>query len=212
MAYIIVDFLYSLAGQVHILVNCAGIQTVSPIESFPEEKFRFMNELMLVAPFLLTQAFLPSMYAAKWGECISTPPMLRQRANLLFMIGRIVNIGSIHSLVASPAKVAYITFKHALVGLTKSTAVEAGPHGVTANCICPSYVRTPLVEKQIADQAIHRGITEDQVIEKVMLPNCVVRRLLEPSEVAELCAFLCSDAAQCITGSEQKIDCGWTAQ
>lgn len=185
---------------------------MSPIESFPEEKFRFMNELMLVAPFLLTQAFLPSMYAAKWGECISTPPMLRLRANLLFMIGRIVNIGSIHSLVASPAKVAYITFKHALVGLTKSTAVEAGPHGVTANCICPSYVRTPLVEKQIADQAIHRGITEDQVIEKVMLPNCVVRRLLEPSEVAELCAFLCSDAAQCITGSEQKIDCGWTAQ
>jgi 3-hydroxybutyrate dehydrogenase len=83
LAYIIVDFLYSLAGQVHILVNCAGIQTMSPIESFPEEKFRFMNELMLVAPFLLTQAFLPSMYAAKWGECISTPPMLRLRANLL---------------------------------------------------------------------------------------------------------------------------------
>ncbi|CAO3684116.1 unnamed protein product [Umbelopsis vinacea] len=179
-------------GVVHILINCAGIQTVSPIESFPEEKFRFMNELMLVAPFLLTQAFLPSMYAAKWG--------------------RIVNIGSIHSLVASPAKVAYVTFKHALIGLTKSTAVEGGPHGVTANCICPSYVRTPLVKKQIADQAIVRGITEDQVIDKVMLPNCVVRRLLEPAEVAELCAFLCSDAAQCITGSEQKIDCGWTAQ
>ncbi|CAO3666616.1 unnamed protein product [Umbelopsis ramanniana] len=180
-------------GTVHILVNCAGIQTVSPIESFPEEKFRFMNELMLVAPFLLTQAFLPSMYEAKWG--------------------RIVNIGSIHSLVASPAKVAYVTFKHALVGLTKSTAVEGGPHGVTANCICPSYVRTPLVEKQIADQAIHRGISEDEVIERVMLPsNCVIRRLLEPIEVAELCAFLCSDAAQCITGSEQKIDCGWTSQ
>lgn len=128
-------------------------------------------------------------------------------------IGRIVNIGSIHSLVASPAKVAYVTFKHALVGLTKSTAVEGGPHGVTANCICPSYVRTPLVEKQIADQAIHRGISEDEVIERVMLPsNCVVRRLLEPVEVAELCTFLCSDAAQCITGSEQKIDCGWTSQ
>ncbi|KAG2172169.1 hypothetical protein INT44_005540 [Umbelopsis vinacea] len=180
-------------GTVHILVNCAGIQTVSPIESFPEERFRFMNELMLVAPFLLTQAFLPSMYEAKWG--------------------RIVNIGSIHSLVASPAKVAYVMFKHALVGLTKSTAVEGGPHGVTANCICPSYVRTPLVEKQIADQAVHRGISEDEVIDKVMLPsNCVIRRLLEPNEVAELCAFLCSDAAQCITGSEQKIDCGWTSQ
>jgi len=180
-------------GSVHILVNSAGIQNVAPIESFPEEKFRFMNELMLISPFLLTRSFLPSMYKAKWG--------------------RVINIGSIHSLVASPGKVAYVTLKHGLIGLTKAIAVEGGRHGVTANCICPSYVRTPLVEKQIADQAKFRGISEAEVIEKIMLPdNVAIKRLLDASEIAELCAFLCSDAAQCITGSEHKIDCGWTTQ
>lgn len=127
--------------------------------------------------------------------------------------GRVINIGSIHSLVASPGKIAYVTLKHGLVGMTKAIAVEGGKYGVTANCICPSYVRTPLVEKQIADQAKLRGISEAEVIERIMLPdNAVIKRLLEPSEVAEYCAFLCSDAAQCITGSEHRIDCGWTSQ
>ncbi|KAG2177873.1 hypothetical protein INT43_003120 [Umbelopsis isabellina] len=134
-------------------------------------------------------------------------------ASHAIILGRVINIGSIHSLVASPGKIAYVTLKHGLVGMTKAIAVEGGKYGVTANCICPSYVRTPLVEKQIVDQAKLRGISEAEVIERIMLPdNAVIKRLLEPSEVAEFCAFLCSDAAQCITGSEHRIDCGWTSQ
>ena len=179
-------------GRIDILVNNAGIQHVAPIEEFPEARWRQIIDIMLTAPFLLTKAVLPGMYARKWG--------------------RIVNIASIHGLVASRYKAAYISAKHGLIGLTRVTALEAGDYGVTCNAICPSYVRTPLVEKQIADQAKTHGIPEDEVVEKIMVAKGAIHRLLEPREVAQFATFLCSDAASGITGSAQTIDCGWTAE
>ncbi|KAK9766697.1 hypothetical protein K7432_004034 [Basidiobolus ranarum] len=177
--------------KIDILVNNAGIQHISPIEEFSEQKWRQIQEIMLTAPFLLTQGFLPKMYEQKWG--------------------RIINVGSIHSLVASPFKSAYVTAKHGLLGFTKATALEGGKYGVTCNCLCPSYVKTPLVEKQILEQSRIHGIPEDQVIEKLMAGECAVKRLLEPNEVAEFVIFLCSEAGSGITGSAQTMDCGWTA-
>lgn len=178
-------------SQLDILVNNAGIQHVAPITEFPEEKWRLLIELMLTAPFLLTQAALPGMYARGWG--------------------RIVNIGSVHSLRASAYKSAYVSAKHGLLGLTRVTALEGAEHGVTCNCICPSYVRTALVEKQIGDQAKTHGIPESEVVEKIMVAEAAIHRLLEPAEVADYIAFLCSDAAAGVTGSAVTIDCGWTA-
>lgn len=178
-------------GQLDILVNNAGIQHVAPITEFPEAKWRQIIEIMLTAPFLLTQAVLPGMYERGWG--------------------RIVNVGSVHSLRASEFKSAYVSAKHGLLGLTRVTALEAAPHGVTCNCICPSYVRTALVEKQIADQARTHNIPESEVVEKIMVAEAAIHRLLEPEEVGEYIAFLCSDAASGITGSAVTIDCGWTA-
>jgi 3-hydroxybutyrate dehydrogenase len=178
-------------GHVDILVNNAGIQHVAPIVEFPEEKWRQIIEIMLTAPFLLTQAVLPGMYERNWG--------------------RIMNISSVHGLRASAFKSAYVTAKHGIIGLTRVTALEAAEHGVTCNAICPSYVRTPLVEKQIAAQARVHGIPESEVVEKVMVTEGAIKRLLEPSEVAQLVSYLCSDAASGITGSAQTIDCGWTA-
>ncbi len=178
-------------GRVDILVNNAGIQYVAPITEFPEAKWRQIIEIMLTAPFLLTKAVLPSMYASKWG--------------------RIINIASVHSLRASAFKSAYVAAKHGLLGLTRVTALEAAEHGVTCNAICPSYVRTALVEKQIADQARVHGIPESEVVEKIMVTEGAIRRLLEPEEVAQLVTYLCTDAASGITGSAQMIDCGWTA-
>src|SRR5579884_1981150 len=148
-------------------------------------------DIMLTAPFLLTKAVLPGMYERKWG--------------------RILNIASVHGLIASPFKSAYVSAKHGLVGLTKVTALEGGPYGVTCNAICPSYVRTALVEKQIADQARIHGIPESEVVEKIMVSEGAIRRLLEPKEVAQLALYLCSEAGSGITGSAQVIDCGWTA-
>ncbi len=179
-------------GGVDVLVNNAGFQHVAPLEEFPLEAWQKMLGLMLTAPFLLTKAFLPGMKERGWG--------------------RIINIGSIHSAVASPYKAAYVSAKHGLFGLTKVTALEAGPFGVTANLICPAYVRTPLVEGQIADQAKSLGIPEEEVIEKVMLEPAAIKRLLEPSEVAELAFFLASDAARSITGACLPMDLGWTAR
>ena len=179
-------------GRIDILVNNAGIQHVAPIHEFPEAKWRQIIDMMLTAPFLLTKATLPGMYERKWG--------------------RIVNIASIHALVASPFKAAYISAKHGLLGLTKVTALEGADYGVTCNAICPSYVRTPLVEKQIADQARTHGMPESEVVEKIMVAKAAIHRLLEPDEVAQSAAFLCSDAASGITGSTLTIDCGWTAQ
>ena len=178
-------------GQVDILVNNAGIQYVAPITEFPEAKWRQIIDLMLTAPFLLTKAVLPEMYTRKWG--------------------RIINIASVHALRASAFKSAYVSAKHGLLGLTRVTALEGAEHGVTCNAICPSYVRTPLVEKQIADQARVHGIPESEVVEKIMVAEAPIHRLLEPEEVAQLVTYLCADAASGITGSAQSIDCGWTA-
>ncbi len=178
-------------GRVDILVNNAGIQHVAPITDFPEAKWRQIMEIMLTAPFLLTQAVLPGMYARKWG--------------------RVINIASVHALRASAYKSAYVAAKHGLLGLTRVTALEGADHGVTCNAICPSYVRTALVEKQIADQARMHGIPESEVVEKIMVAEAPIHRLLEPDEVAKLAAYLCSDDASGITGSAQTIDCGWTA-
>src|SRR5438045_1329010 len=179
------------AGRIDILVNNAGIQHVAPIEEFPEAKWRQIIDIMLTAPFLLTKAVLPGMYARKWG--------------------RIINIASVHALRASAFKSAYVSAKHGLLGLTRVTALEGAEHGVTCNAICPSYVRTPLVEKQIADQARVHGIPESEVVEKIMVTEGAIHRLLEPEEVAQLVTYLCTDAASGITGSAQSIDCGWTA-
>jgi len=179
-------------GGVDILVNNAGLQLVSPVEDFPEDRWEYIVRVMLVGAFLLTKYALPDMYRKRWG--------------------RIVNVSSLHGLVASPYKSAYVSAKHGLMGLTKTVALEAADKGVTVNAICPSYVRTPLVEKQIADQARVNEMSEADVVEKVMLAPAAIKRLLEPAEIAAYVAFLCSDEASGITGSAQLIDCGWTAR
>jgi 3-hydroxybutyrate dehydrogenase len=186
-----VEEIIATEERLDILVNNAGVQHVAPIQEFPEAKWRLLIELMLTAPFLLTQAALPGMYERRWG--------------------RIINVGSVHSLRASAYKSAYVAAKHGLLGLTRVTALEGAAHGVTCNCICPSYVRTALVEKQIADQARAHGIPESDVVEKIMLTEAPIRRLLEPAEVGEYITFLCSDAASGVTGSAVSLDCGWTA-
>ena len=178
-------------GGVDILVNNAGIQHVASIETFPEEKWRQIMDLMLTAPFLLTQAVWPHMREKGWG--------------------RIVNVASIHAQVASPGKAAYISAKHGMIGLTKTAALEGGEQGITANAVCPAYVKTPLVDNQIADQAKLHGMDEQEVIEKVMLKQAAIKRLIEPEEVAQLVAYLASDAAGAVTGSSFNIDLGWTA-
>jgi len=174
-----------------ILVNNAGIQRIHPIEEFPLEEWRLIMTLMLEAPFALTKAVLPGMYERGFG--------------------RIINISSVHGLRASAYKSAYVAAKHGLMGLTKTTALEAGPHGVTCNAINPGYVMTPLVQAQVADQARTQGIGEDEVLEKVFLGHSAVKRLAEPEEVAALAMFLASDAAGVVNGAAHSIDGGWTA-
>jgi len=179
-------------GGVDILVNNAGVQHVAPVEEFPEDRWELLIRILLIAPFLLTKYALPHMYARGWG--------------------RIVNIASVHGLVASPYKSAYISAKHGVLGLTKTVALEAGDKGVTCNAICPSYARTPLVDRQIDDLARENHIRREEVVEKIMLAPAARKQLLEPAEVAALATFLCSEAAAGITGSAQAIDCGWTAR
>lgn len=179
-------------GGVDILINNAGFQQVSPIEHFPEKKWEQMIALMLSAPFRLTKYTWPHMKEKNWG--------------------RVVNIASVHGLVASPYKAAYISAKHGLLGLTKTAALEGGEFGITVNALCPGYVRTPLVENQIADQAKSYGINEDEVVEKIMLKASAIKKMIEPSEIAELVSFLCTDNAKSITGATWTIDGGWTAQ
>jgi 3-hydroxybutyrate dehydrogenase len=151
-----------------------------------------MLTVMLTAPFLLTRYAWPALKAQNWG--------------------RIINISSILGLVASPHKAGYISAKHGLIGLTRAAALEGGAFGITVNAICPAYVRTPLVDNQIADQARTRGISPEEVIEKVMLEPAAVKRLIEPEEVADLVAYLCTPAAAVITGAALTMDLGWTAR
>jgi 3-hydroxybutyrate dehydrogenase len=178
-------------GSVDVLVNNAGIQHVSPIEDFPEEKWNFIISLMLTAPFLLTKYSWPHMKKNGWG--------------------RVININSVHGLRASEFKSAYVSAKHGLTGLTKTAALEGGPFGITVNSICPAYVRTPLVDNQIDAQAASHGIDREAVIETIMLKKAAVKRMIEPSEIGQAALFLCSDAATCMTGVALTIDCGWTA-
>ena len=177
--------------DVDILVNNAGIQRIHPITEFPLEDWRLINTLMLEAPFVLTKAVLPKMYERGWG--------------------RIINLSSVHGLRASANKSAYVAAKHGLMGLTKTTALEAGPHGVTCNAINPGYVLTPLVKGQIADQAKTHGISEDEVLEQVFLGHSAVPKLAEPEDVAAIATFLAGDHAAVINGSAHSIDGGWVA-
>ena len=178
-------------GRLDILVNNAGLQHVAPIQDFAEEKWDLLIDLMLTGPFLLTK------YAF--------PHMVRHR------FGRIINIASAHGLVASPFKAAYVSAKHGLLGLTKVIALEGAAHNVTAVSICPGYVRTPLVTQQIADQARAHGISEQEVMDKVILVPQAIKRLLEPEEVAAMVVYLCSDWASGVTGTHIAMDLGWTA-
>jgi 3-hydroxybutyrate dehydrogenase len=177
--------------DVDVLVNNAGFQHVAPLHEFPPDVFSTILRLMVEAPFRLVRGALPSMYDRGWG--------------------RIVNVSSVHGHRASPYKSAYVTAKHALEGLSKVVALEGAAHGVTSNCVAPAYVRTPLVEGQIADQARTHGITEDQVVEQVMLAPAAVKRLIEPAEVADAVAWLCSPSAASVTGTSLLMDGGWTA-
>ena len=181
-----------LRGGVDILVNNAGFQKMAAVEEYDDRLWASFLQVMLVAPFQLTKRLLPGMKERQWG--------------------RIINISSIHGLVASPYKSAYISAKHGLIGLTKTVALEAGAHGVTVNAICPGFVRTPLVEGQIASQAAAHGIDEDEVVEKIMMEPAAIKRIIEPEEVARLALFLASDDARSVTGSAYSIDAGWTAR
>ncbi|GAA3577828.1 3-hydroxybutyrate dehydrogenase [Nonomuraea rosea] len=186
-------FVASLPDEpIDIVVNNAGFQHVAPIEEFPPEVFATMIRVMLEAPFLIARKVLPGMYARGWG--------------------RFVNISSVHGLRASPYKSAYTAAKHGLEGFSKVVALEGAPHGVTSTCVCPAYVRTGLVEAQIADQAKVHGIEPDEVVEDIMLQPAAIKRLIEPEEVAELVAYLCGPSGAFITGVSLPLDGGWTAR
>jgi len=179
-------------GRIDMIVAGAGVQHVSPVETFPLERWQSMLALMLTSPFMLAQA--------GW-------PALRQCGS-----GRFIAIASAHSLVASPYKSAYVSAKHGVLGLVKTLALEGADDGISACAVCPGYVRTPLVERQISDQAQAHGIPEHEVIERVILAPQAVKRLIEPSEVADVVAFLASDSGRSFTGTALSMDQGWTAR
>jgi 3-hydroxybutyrate dehydrogenase len=181
----------TLPSEIDILVNNAGLQYVAPLHEFPEEKFNLLQRVMVTAPFLLIKRCLPHMYEGNWG--------------------RIVNISSAHGLRASAHKVAYVAAKHGLEGLSKVAALEGAAHGVTSNCVNPGFVRTPLVENQIADLARLRGIDAERVVEQVMLDRSAIKRLIEPEQVAALVLWLCGEHASALTGAALSMDGGWTA-
>lgn len=179
-------------GRLDILVNNAGLQYISPVVDFPEDRWDCLIGVMLTGTFLCCKYALPHMIRQKWG--------------------RVINIASLHGKVASPFKAAYISAKHGILGLTKVVALEVAEHNITANAICPAYVRTPLVEKQIEEQARRHSLPASEVVAKIMLEPAAIRRLLEPQEVADLALYLCSDSAAGITGAALDIDLGWTAR
>ncbi|GAA1469770.1 3-hydroxybutyrate dehydrogenase [Nocardiopsis exhalans] len=185
------DAAEAAARGADIVVNNAGVQTVSPVQDFPPERFSFILRLMVESPFRVVRGALPHMYERGWG--------------------RVVNISSVHGLRASAYKSAYVAAKHGLEGFSKVVALEGAPHGVTSNCVNPGYVRTALVEKQIADQAEAHGIPEEQVVSEVLLARSPVKRLIEPSEVAEMVAYLCSDDASFVNGASLPIDGAWSS-
>ena len=179
-------------GAIDILVNNAGVQHVAPVDEFPVDKWDLIIALNLTSAFHTTRLALPAMKKRRWG--------------------RIVNIASAHALVASPFKSAYVAAKHGIAGFTKTVALEVAQQGITANAICPGYVRTPLVDKQIPDQAKAHGISEERVIREVILAPQPTKEFVQVEEVASLAAYLCSDAAAAITGAMLSIDGGWTAE
>jgi len=177
---------------VDVLINNAGIQHVAKLEDFPPEKWQQLINIMLVGPALLTQTLLPAMRAQNFG--------------------RIINVGSIHSVVASPFKSAYVAAKHGLLGFAKTVALETGDCDVTINTLCPAYVKTPLVEQQIAAQARENNLTEEEVINKIMLEPMPKKQFISLEELADTASFLMSDSARNITGQTMILDGGWTAR
>jgi len=182
----------SAFGAVDVLVNNAGIQHVEAIETFPLEKWDQIIAINLSSAFHATRAVVPAMKARKWG--------------------RIINVASAHALVASPFKSAYVAAKHGVLGLTKTVALETAEHGITVNAICPGYVLTPLVQKQIPETAKARGITEEQVVKDVLLHAQPTRKFVTTEQLGALAVFLASDAAASITGTALPVEGGWTAQ
>lgn len=187
-----VEALMAGAGDVDILVNNAGIQHVAPVEEFPVEKWDLVIALNLTAAFDTARLAVPYMKRSGWG--------------------RIINVASAHSLTASPFKSAYVSAKHGLAGLTKTLALELATHGVTANCISPGYVWTPLVENQIPDTMKARGLSREQVIEDVLLVRQPTKSFVQPADIGAMAVFLCGDAAANVTGSNISMDGGWTAE
>lgn len=188
----LIDRVIDGEGRVDILVNNAGLQHVAPIHEMADERFEQLVRVMLFGPFYLTKAVIPSML---------------ERGS-----GRIVNIASIHALVASPNKSAYVAAKHGLLGLTRTVALEVAARGITVNAICPAYVQTPLVERQLSALAATEGLSEAEVGERLLLANVPAGRFIEAGEVADAVRYLCSAAASGITGSTLTIDGGWTAR
>ena len=186
-----VDAVVREFGRVDILVNNAGLQHAAPIVDFPEERWQHLIGVLLTGTFLCTKYALPPMIRGRWG--------------------RVINISSAQGLVGSPFRSAYVAAKHGVVGFTKAAAWEVAEHGITVNAICPGYVRTPLIERRIAEQSRLPGVPESEGVEQVMRTSQAIKRFLEPSEVAALALYLCSDAAAALTGAALPIDGGWTA-
>lgn len=180
-----------LPAETDILVNNAGLQHVAPLPDFPPERFDYLQKVMVTAPFLLLRHCLPHMYSRGWG--------------------RVVNISSVHGLRASPYKAAYVAAKHALEGLSKVAALEGAAHGVTSNCVSPGYVRTALVDDQVAAQAAAHGVTPEQVVDEVLLDRSAIKQLIDPAEVAAVAVWLCGRHSAHLTGASLPLDGGWTA-
>ena len=188
----LMEFAFENFGRIDILINNAGLQHIAPVVDFPEDRWDYLLRVLLTGTFLCCKYAVPHMIRQKWG--------------------RVINIASLHGKVASPFKSAYVSAKHGVLGFTKVLALEVAEHNITSNAICPAYVRTPLVEMQIDEQARRHGISPEEVVRKIMLEPAAIRRLLEPEEVAAMALYLCSDQAAGITGAALDIDLGWTAR